>query len=167
MTDIQKEKEELIEMFGIHFETFHNLPPLGSRIFATLILDCTRTGITFEDIVERMGASKSSVSTNLNMLLKLNKISYYTLPGDRKKYFRPSQFSERFSNYMKMVELEKIMIDRMLAYREKTAACQAELGDLEKVKAYKEHVLQMEALLTATIEKFKEIEKLKQINKPQ
>ncbi len=159
MSDIQKEKEELIEMFGIHFENFHNLPPLGSRIFATLILDGCGRGFTFEDLVERMGASKSSMSTNLNLLLKLGKITYYTVPGDRKKYFRPSAFSERFSNYMKMIEFEKIIIDRMLAYREKTATCPAEQGDLEKSKAYKEHVLEMEELLTKTIARFKELEK--------
>ncbi|RZJ62280.1 MAG: hypothetical protein EOO45_22630 [Flavobacterium sp.] len=158
MSDIKKEKEELIEMFGIHFERFHNLPPLGSRIFATLILDCCKNGITFEDLVERMGASKSSVSTNINLLLKLNKIVYYTLPGDRKKYFKPSPFSERFSNYMKMIEFEKVILDKMLAYREKTASCAAERGDLQNVKAYKDHVLQIEELLTGTINRFKAIE---------
>ncbi|MCW4470015.1 hypothetical protein OGH69_13635 [Flavobacterium sp. MFBS3-15] len=158
MADVQKEREELIELFGIHFEKFHHMPPLGSRIFATIILDACGRGITFEDLVERMGASKSSVSTNVNLLLKLGKINYYTLPGDRKKYYKPSPFSERFSNYMKMVELEKIIIDKMLDYRQKTAMCSAEKGDIEKTKAYKEHVLQMEELLTNTINKFKEIE---------
>lgn len=161
MSDIKKEREELIEMFGIHFEKFHNLPPLGSRIFSMLILDGCGNGITFEDLVERFGASKSSVSTNINLLLKLGKITYYTLPGDRKKYFKPSQFSERFSNYMKMIEVEKVILDRMLAYREQTARCVAEKGDLENVKVYKEHLLQMEELLTNTINKFKEIEKIK------
>jgi DNA-binding transcriptional regulator GbsR (MarR family) len=161
MSEIKKEREELIEMFGIHFERFHNLPPLASRIFATLILDCSRIGITFEDVLEMTGASKSSVSTNLNLLLKMGKISYYTLPGDRKKYFKPSAFSERFSNYMKMIEFEKVIIDRMISYREKTARCTAEIGDFEKVKVYKQHILEMEELLIRTIEKFKEIEKIK------
>lgn len=161
MSDIQKEKEELIELFGIHFTTFHNLPPLGSRIFATLIIDGCSKGVTFEDLLERMGASKSSLSTNLNLLLKLGKISYYTLPGDRKKYFRPSAFSERFSNYMKMIEFEKVIMDRMLEYREKTATCAAEKSDLENAKVYREHVLKMEELITDTIAKFKEIEKSK------
>lgn len=158
MSDILKEREELIELFGIHFEQYHHMPPLGSRIFATLILDCCKEGITFEEIVERMGASKSSVSTNLNLLLKLGKISYYTVPGDRKKYFKPSPFSERFSNYMKMIEFEKMIVDRMLAYREKTATCKAELTDMDRTQAYKEHLLQMEELLTNTINKFREIE---------
>jgi hypothetical protein len=36
--------------------------------------------------------------------------------------------------------------------------CQEEKFDLERCKAYKEHVLAMENLLAATINKFKEIE---------
>lgn len=161
MSDLQKEKEELIEMFGIHFETHHNLPPLGSRILATLILDGCRCGITFEDLVERLGASKSSVSTNLNLLQKLGKITYYTLPGDRKKYFKPAPFSERLGNYMRMIQFEKDIIDRMLCYREKTITCPEEQLNFENVQAYKQHVLDIEILLQKTIEKFKEIEQKK------
>ena len=52
--NIQKEKEELIEMFGIHFETLYHLPPLASRILGTLIIDCCRQGLTFEELVERI-----------------------------------------------------------------------------------------------------------------
>jgi DNA-binding transcriptional regulator GbsR (MarR family) len=157
----KKEKEELIEMFGIHFENNHNLPPLGARILATLILDGCRTGITFEDLVERLGASKSSISTNLNLLLKIGKINYYTLPGDRKKYFKPSPFSERLNGYMRMLAFEKEIIDRMVEYRQKTASSREEEINLENVKAYKDHVIEVEQLLAKTIEKFKEIEKKK------
>ena len=158
MPDIKKEREELIEMFGRHFENVHHLPPLGSRIFATLILDsCTRK-TTFEDLVEHTGASKSSVSTNLSMLVKLGKINYYTLPGDRKKYYKPSPFSERFDNYMKMIAFEKEIMERMLAYREKTATGPEERFELKKAQAYQEHILQMEALIVNTINKFKVLE---------
>jgi len=158
---IQKEKEALIEMFGIHFESLYNLPPLGARILGILILDSCSTGITFEALVERLEASKSSVSTNLNLLLKLGKIKYYTIPGDRKKYFRAAPFSDRLSNYLKILEFEKEIIERMLSYREKTASCPAEKCSLENVKAYKMHVLEVEELLHKTIDKFKEIEKNK------
>lgn len=158
MSDTQKEKEELIEMFGVHFESTFNLPPLASRILGTLIVDGCRSGITFEELVERMNASKSSVSTSVNLLLKLGKIKYYTMCGDRKKYFKAAPFSERLSNYIKIIEFEKEMIDRMLAYREKTASCSAELCNLENTKAYREHVLEVEQLLLKSIQRFKEIE---------
>lgn len=156
--DIRKEKAELIEMFGIHFETSFHLPPLASRILGNLIIDCCTIGMTFEALVERMEASKSSVSTNLNLLLKLGKITYYTLPGDRKKYFKASPFSERMNNYVKIIAFEKELIDRMLAYREKTASSVEERCNLDNVKEYKHHVIQMEELLFKTIKKFKEIE---------
>jgi len=158
MADLKKEREELIEMFGIHFESVHHLPPLGSRILATLILDGCSRQFTFEDLVEMTGASKSSVSTNLNLLLKMGKITYYTLTGDRKKYYRPSAFSERFDNYIKMIAFEKEVLERMLEYRKNTMTCQSEKFELEKVMAYKKHVLQMEELIQNTVRQFKELE---------
>lgn len=162
MTDIKKEREELIEMFGVHFESQLNIPPLGARILGLLILDTCKAGKTFDDLVECMGASKSSVSTNLNLLLKLEKIMYYTLPGDRKKYFRPAPLSDRLASYMKMIAFEKEIIERMLAYREKTASCPAEQCSLEKTQAYKNHVMEIEQLLLKSIERFKVIEKNKE-----
>ena len=126
MQKIQKEREELIEMFGLHFELLYNLPPLGSRILGLLIIDGCKSGLTFEAIVEKMKASKSSVSTNLNLLLKMDKITYYTVAGDRKKYFKPSPFSERLANYIKLLEFEKKIIDRLIDYREKTVSCSEE-----------------------------------------
>ena len=35
---MQKEKQELIEMFGIHFEHQYNIPPLAARILGLLLL---------------------------------------------------------------------------------------------------------------------------------
>jgi len=158
---IHQEKEELIEMFGIHFESLYNLPPLASRILGILIVDSCKKGITFETLVEQMKASKSSVSTNLNLLLKLEKISYYTIPGDRKKYFKPSLFSERLSNYLRILEFEKKIIDRMLSYREKTISCTEEQNNFDNAKEYKLHVTEVEELLIKIIDKFKVTEKNK------
>ena len=158
MNNIPKEKEELIEMFGIHFELLYNLSPLGSRILGLLIIDGCKKGLTFEEIVEKLSASKSSISTNLNLLLKMDKINYYTLTGDRKKYFKPSPFSERLNNYLKILDFEKKIIDKLQAYREKTISCPEEQCNLENTKAYKKHVIEVEELLTKTITKFKEIE---------
>jgi DNA-binding transcriptional regulator GbsR (MarR family) len=159
-SNTQKEREELIELFGIHFESVYNLPPLCSRILGLLIVEACKSGLTFEQIVEKVGASKSSVSTNLNFLLKMGKIDYYTLHGDRKKYFRPSPFSERFANYLKILEFEKKIIDKMISYREKTMDSSEERINLEHAKAYKSHVIKVEELLQETISNFIEIEKV-------
>ena len=158
MEALQKEREELIEMFGIHFELLYNLPPLGSRILGLLIIDGCKTGLTFEELVIKMKASKSSVSTNLNLLLKMGKITYYTVAGDRKKYFKPSPFSERLANYIKLVDFEKKILDRLIHYREQTITCSEEQYNMEDIVAYKLHVCEVEELLVKTIEKFKIIE---------
>lgn len=159
MEALQKEREELIEMFGIHFELLYNLPPLGSRILGLLIIDGCKTGVTFEEIVVKMKASKSFVSTNLNLLLKMDKITYYTLSGDRKKYFKPSPFSERLTNYIKLLDFEKKIIDKLITYREQIISCTEEQYNMENIKAYKSHVCEVEELLMKTIDKFKEIER--------
>ncbi|RTZ03373.1 hypothetical protein EKM02_00615 [Flavobacterium sp. RSP49] len=158
MNNIIKEREELIEMFGIHFELLYNLSPLGSRILGLLIIDGCKKGLTFEEIVEKLGASKSSISTNLNLLLKMDKINYYTLTGDRKKYFKSSPFSERLTNYLKILNFEKQIIEKLQSYREKNISCPEEQCNLENTKAYKKHVIEVEELLIKTIHKFKEIE---------
>lgn len=158
MTDIQKEKAELVEMFGVFFESTHHLPPLASRILGNLIIDGCKTGLTFEDLVERMSASKSTVSTSLNLLLKMEKVTYYTLTGDRKKYYKPSPYSNRLRNYLKMIELEKTIIEKMMNYREKTVSCPEERCNLENMQEYRKHVLNVESIIENTIKRFKEIE---------
>lgn len=158
MSELSKDRDELVELFGIHFETHYNLPPLAGRIMGTLIVDCKKA-MTFDALVEKLAASKSSISTNLNLLLKMGKIRYFTIPGDRKKYYKPAPFSERLEGYVKMVEEEKKLVEKMLVYREKTASCPLERFDLAHVKAYKEHVWEIGNLLERTIEQFKQIEK--------
>jgi len=155
--DLQQEKEELIEQFGVHFETLYHFPPLASRILGLLIVDSPNPGFTFENIVEITNASKSSVSTAVNLLLKLGKITYITVSGDRKKYYRPAPFSERLDNYQRMLQFEKKLIERMLNYCEKTR-CEDEWNDIENIKAYQSHVLKVEELLQKTVSRFKQIE---------
>lgn len=156
---LKQQKEELIELFGQHFENLYHLSPLGSRILGNLIVDGCKSGITFEELVERTGTSKSSVSTNLNLLLKSGKITYYTITGDRKKYYRASPFSERLANYVKIINFEKEIIDKMISYRTKTLSSVQEQNSLDNTKAYKAHMTKVEELILETIDTFKQIEK--------
>ena len=162
---MEEEKQEIIEMFGVHFEKLFNIPPLAARILGTLIIEGCKSGLTFDDLVEKMHASKSSISTNLNLLQKMDKINYFTLVGDRKKYFKAAPLSERLNNYLDLVNSEKILIDRIISYRERNNTCSQEEINLQNSYAYKEHMLKAEQLLTNTINKFKEIEIKNQSNK--
>lgn len=155
---IENDRLEIIEMFGNHFEKLYNIPPLAARILGTLIIDGCKTGLTFESLIEKIGASKSSISTNLNLLLKMDQISYITKPGDRKKYFKPADLSERLDNYLKLIDSEYLIMDRIVDYREKTASCPEEICNLQNVKAYREHVLDVKKIFLKTINEFKKIE---------
>lgn len=162
---MEAEKQEIIEMFGVHFEQLYNIPPLAARILGTLIIDGCKSGLTFEELVEKMQASKSSISTNLNLLQKMDKINYFTKIGDRKKYFKAAPLSQRLNNYLTLVNNEKILIDKIIRYREKNISCSQEEINLQNSYAYREHMLKVEQLLMTTINNFKEIEIKNQSNK--
>ncbi|GGW53270.1 hypothetical protein DFQ11_101159 [Winogradskyella epiphytica] len=106
--ELSDEKKQLIEEVGIHLEERANLSPLASRIYALLILS-SYDGMSFEKIVNTMQASKSSVSSNINVLLQLHFIEYYTKPGDRKRYFRTSDFYLKNTMEQQAHSLEKAL----------------------------------------------------------
>jgi DNA-binding transcriptional regulator GbsR (MarR family) len=156
--DIENEKNELKEMYGVHFEKLYNIPPLAARILGTLIIDGCKAGLTFEALVENLNASKSSISTNLNLLLKMDKITYFTISGDRKKYFKAADLSKRLENYLKLIDSEMAIVNRMINYREQTVSCPKEKCNLENIKAYKIHITEVEKSIRITINEFKKKE---------
>ncbi|WP_031426573.1 GbsR/MarR family transcriptional regulator [Flavimarina sp. Hel_I_48] len=85
-----KKKEHLIERLGVYLECKEQIAPLAARIVSNLILT-GKKGVTFDNMVCGLGASKSTIFTHLTNLQAAKKISYYTKPGDRKKYFVISQ----------------------------------------------------------------------------
>lgn len=79
-------KRKLIEKMGVHLEHREQLAPLAARILANLVLK-GKKGETFENLVGELSASKSTIFTHLTTLQASHRITYYTKPGDRKKYF--------------------------------------------------------------------------------
>lgn len=77
---------KLIEKMGVHIESKEQIAPLAARIIASLVLK-GKKGETFEGLVEQLCASKSTIFTHLTNLQASHRITYYTKPGDRKKYF--------------------------------------------------------------------------------
>ncbi|GGK40202.1 MULTISPECIES: GbsR/MarR family transcriptional regulator [Flavobacteriaceae] len=115
-----KEKLALVEELGIHFECNDNLPPLASRIIVYLILNGVE-GATFEELVEKLEASKSSISTNLQLLQSINRITYFTKSGDRKRHFRisPNYMISRMDEKISLWEEEKNNHQKIYNYKEK------------------------------------------------
>ncbi len=106
MSICSAEKMKLIEEVGLHFEAKANLTPLAARIFAICLLS-KEEGYSFDEFKEITQASKSSVSTNLNLLLQLKYIEYYTKPGERKRYYRNAPCNLRVSLQEELSDLEK------------------------------------------------------------
>lgn len=131
-------KQVLIEELGVYFETEYDLPPLAARIFANLVVT-DEDGLTFEDCLEKRGASKSSISTSLNLLQQIGFINYFTKSGDRKRYFKVSRkdaiFSNKLKQSLKKLETECKMIDKVATYNQKYNASKYE-ENKEKKEIY-------------------------------
>ena len=92
MNEVCKQKHDLIERLGVIIEQKDQLAPLAARILSYIILT-GKVGTTFEDLVHKLCASKSTISTHLNHLADLKRIVYFTKTGDRKKYYTINQDS--------------------------------------------------------------------------
>lgn len=120
--DKEEEKRALIEEMGIHFESEYSLPPLAARIFANLVIT-EETGLTFDDCKVKRGASKSSISTALNLLLQIGFINYFTKSGDRKRYFKiavkGSFFIKKLNKELNKLEKETFIVNKVQDYFKK------------------------------------------------
>ncbi len=79
------DQKKLIERLGVLHEK-GGLQPAPSRV-ASLLLVSDRPELTFDEIKDALGLSKSATSNAINNLLTANKIDYVTYPEDRKRYF--------------------------------------------------------------------------------
>lgn len=84
--ELLKEKHRLVEKLGVIIENKDQMAPVAARIISYVILT-GKKGVTFDDLVTHLCASKSTISTHLNHLSDLGHLEYFTKPGDRKKYF--------------------------------------------------------------------------------
>lgn len=116
--ELEKEKKLLVERFGLFMEEQEKLSPIGARIFATLFIN-KENGVTFDDLVHFLGASKSTISTNLHSLTHSNIIIYYTKPGDRKKYYAlsPIGFISRIEEKIQNFKTEFILVEQILEHK--------------------------------------------------
>lgn len=89
MTDqinLSQDQKQLVEKVGVMHER-QGLQPAAARIMALLLVS-PETELSFDQIRETLGLSKSAASNAINMLLNIGKLDYITKPGDRKRYFR-------------------------------------------------------------------------------
>lgn len=114
MAVCSQEKKDLVEELGLFFQARHNLTPLAARIYAVLLLT-SNEGYTFEELMGITQASKSSVSTNLTLLISLKFVNYYTKTGNRKRYFKSngSYVKNMFQERIESVSKELLIADKV------------------------------------------------------
>lgn len=147
------EKKEAVESLGIHIEKRTQVAPLAARIQALMILS-TDEGKTFDEIVAFTEASKSSVSSNLNLLLQIKSVEYFTIPGDRKRYFRSSKdrLCIRLKEYLDIVNEEILVINQVNDFNAKhNNACSNEKGYLGFL--FREFLDQQKHIIESTLDK--------------
>ncbi|MBU4539305.1 MAG: transcriptional regulator [Weeksellaceae bacterium] len=111
---IEINREIFREMVKFYGETL-NLPPLSAKIYAYLIFDFERNGICFEEFVEVFSASKSSVSSNLNLLLNANLIVDFNKINERKRFFMINEnyMYIRFTAIIDKMKREISILDKL------------------------------------------------------
>lgn len=115
---LDAQKERLIEQLGVLMEKKHQLAPLAGRILSTLVLT-GQHGVTFDELVNNLNASKSTISTHLENLKSSRKIEYFTKPGDRKRYFviNPNFITEVINETVSAWESEEKVQNEILKYK--------------------------------------------------
>jgi len=114
LTDKQK---ELVESFGVVQEQM-GLSPAVSRVNALLTISDT-VELTFDEVRETLGLSKSATSNALNGLLTMDRIGYKTKPGDRKRYFysKMGQWKNAFRKDMQGLDHYNAIVKEILNSR--------------------------------------------------
>ena len=111
--------KEIFQDFANFYGKIYGLPPLAAKIYAFLIFDFEREGMSFDELVEAFAASKSSVSSNLNFLLQINLIKDFNRIDERKRYFKLNDEYPRirFGEVVKKMQTELNILDRFHQYR--------------------------------------------------
>jgi len=150
-------KEDLIEELGVHFEQLHLLSPLAARIYAILLIE-DQEGKTFEELTEMTAASKSTVSNSINLLLQAEMIEYFTITGDRKRYFRkkPNHFKSRLDKYLYLIDKEITLFDKTISFFERNAPERLE-ENKPYLSIYKEYLDKTRENMKDTLDKLKSI----------
>ncbi len=116
------------------YSTMFNLPPLASKIYSYLIFDFEKVGITFDQFVEVFSASKSSVSTNIALLLNSQLIIDVNKMDERKRYFFTNNDYKkiRFEKIVQKMQDELKLLEELKQFRKVK-----DDDDDEKTEVYK------------------------------
>ncbi|MFO7744635.1 MAG: ArsR family transcriptional regulator [Psychroflexus sp.] len=109
----------LIEELSSHFVNERDLPPLAAKIYSSIILSKAES-LTFEEIIEITGASKSSVSNQLNFLIEENRLDFIYKDDKRKRYFKTKRdyLCNTLESHLEKIQKEIKMLSKVIKYKD-------------------------------------------------
>lgn len=113
--------EALYQKLVAFYTENYNLPPLAAKIFVYFSFDYDNEGITFDDLVEVLKASKSSVSCGLQLLQTSDLVIAVNKIDERKRYFKinPDNVKIRFNRLTDNLEKELEILNDLKIYKNK------------------------------------------------
>ena len=150
------EIDEQIFQKLVNFSTNnYHLPPLAAKIYAYLTFDFEMNGVTFEDLVDDLKASKSSVSCNLDLLLKSKHITVLNKIDERKRYFtlNPDYIKIRFGGIIERLEKEVNILDDLHVLIKSKKCAENSDSYLNKMDIYSDLLKTNITRFTKTLEK--------------
>lgn len=153
---MENQQKHFIEKIGVKTEKM-GYSPLSGRILGALLL-AEPPYMTFEDLCDYLSASKSSISTNLNILMKegINMIEYFTVPGDRKRYFKISieNWKEHLDQCTEDFEFSDKLLKDILVYRKENKLEEELTKNLEVISSFYQFMLKK---LPTLVEEWKQL----------
>lgn len=152
-----EQRKKLVEDLGVFYETSENLPPLSARIFASLVL-AGYQGVCFKTLTQTLCASKSSISANLQLLQTAGIVSYETVTGDRKRYFKigADEWSNRIGHKLDNWKKEKELHDKVSCYKKKLLEADPTNPDAQKAVSITEQYRELLQYMITNLENIKQ-----------
>ena len=157
---MDKEKIALEEMMTELFRRLHHLSPMAARTLSVLAIEGSAEGLTFEGLIERLQASKSTLSTSINLLQDKELVYYETKKNKRRKYFKYFPFDKRFGEFLDLVRYEKDFTARFESYmkEQKQREHIFQHERINKMDVFLDFLTQIEELTQDFLEKLKQEE---------
>ena len=157
---MDKEKIALEEMMTELFRRLHHLSPMAARTLSILAIEGSAEGLTFEGLIERLQASKSTLSTSINLLQDKELVYYETKENKRRKYFKSFPFDKRFGEFLDLVRYEKDFTSRFESYMKEQNQREHIFPQerINKMDVFLDFLTQIEELTQDFLEKLKQEE---------
>ena len=157
---MDKEKIALEEMMTELFRRLHHLSPMAARTLSVLAIEGSVEGLTFEGLIERLQASKSTLSTSINLLQDKELVYYETKENKRRKYFKSFPFDKRFGEFLDLVRYEKDFTIRFESYMKEQNQREYIFPQerINKMDVFLDFLTQIEELTQDFLEKLKQEE---------